>query len=108
MVNKIILIGNLGADAEMITPKIAKISVATTDSYKNESGEWVNNVSWHNCTIFNPIEDRIKKLLKGDRIYIEGKVTYTTKNDVKYTNITVKNYKSLAPKTKQGEDPSPF
>ena len=78
--NKVQLIGNLGADPEIINlndgKKIAKFSIATTDRYKNKQGEQVSDTQWHNVVAWNKTAEIIEKYItKGNQVGIEGKLT---------------------------------
>ncbi len=78
-VNKVILIGNLGADPEINhTPngtKVARIRIATTESYKDKNGEWKEETEWHNVVLWQYLADNTEKhLKKGSKVYIEGKL----------------------------------
>ncbi|CAA0141035.1 single-stranded DNA-binding protein [Tenacibaculum maritimum] len=89
--NKVQLIGNLGNDPEIITledgKKLAKISLATNDSYKDASGEKIDKVYWHNLIAWNKTAEIVEKYLtKGKEIAIEGKLvsrSYETKEGEK-------------------------
>ena len=89
--NKVQLIGNLGNDPEVITlesgKKLAKISIATNDSYKNAEGEKVTDTQWHNVVAWNKTAEIMEKYLqKGNEVAIEGKLTsrsYEDKDGVK-------------------------
>ena len=85
MINKIILLGNLGKDPEIVKTDnftIAKFSLATTDSYKNKSGERVKDTTWHNIVFYGSITEVIEKYVKkGDKLYIEGKIKYRSYDD---------------------------
>ena len=77
--NKVMLIGNLGADPEMKEmgdgTKMAKFSIATTETYKNKQGEKVSNTDWHNIVLWRGIAQVAEKYLKkGDSVLIEGKI----------------------------------
>lgn len=81
MYNKVILIGNLGADPELRTldsgSRVVKISVATNENYQDKSGEWQKRTEWHNVIAWNNLADRMSNSLKkGMMVFIEGKVTY--------------------------------
>lgn len=88
--NKIMLIGNLGKDAETRfttnNVSVTKFTLATTHSYKGRDGDWVNETTWHNITAFN-LSDYFKdNLKKGRKFYIEGRLTkreYTDKEGIK-------------------------
>jgi single-strand DNA-binding protein len=89
--NKVQLIGNLGNDPEIITldsgKKLAKLSIATNESYKNAQGEKVTDTQWHNVVAWNKTAEIIEKYLqKGSEVAIEGKLTtrsYETKEGEK-------------------------
>ena len=79
MVNKVILIGNVGKDVEVQevgTTKVAKFSLATSESY-TKNGEKVTNTEWHNITIWGKLADVCEKYVKkGDKLFLEGKIQY--------------------------------
>lgn len=89
--NKVQLIGNLGNDPEVLTlesgRKLAKFSLATNDSYKNEKGERITNTDWHSLIAWGKTADIVEKYLeKGKEVAIEGKLTnrsYETKEGEK-------------------------
>ena len=78
-VNKVILVGNLGKDPEIKKfdsgIKNASFSLATTEKYKNKSGEMVSNTEWHNIVVWGTLSEIAEKYLKkGSQIYLEGKI----------------------------------
>ena len=78
-VNRVILIGNLGKDPDVITfdngVKKASFSLATTESYKNKEGNRVDQTEWHNIVMWRGLADIAERFLhKGNTIYIEGKL----------------------------------
>lgn len=78
-VNKVILLGNVGKDPEVRAlennRKVASFSLATTESYKNQSGERVDKTEWHNVVFWGPIADVIERYVKkGSKLYIEGRI----------------------------------
>ena len=80
-VNKVILIGNLGADPEIRQTKdgrpIANLSVATSESWKDRNtGERREKTEWHRVVIFNEGLTRIVEqyLKKGSKVYLEGQL----------------------------------
>jgi single-strand DNA-binding protein len=78
-VNKVILVGNLGKDPELrYTPAgaaVATFSLATSERYKDKSGEWVDKTEWHNIVAWRNLAEICGKYLhKGKQIYIEGKI----------------------------------
>lgn len=78
MVNKVILMGNVGRDPEVRYMAngnmVVNFSVATTESYKKD-GEWVNNTEWHNLVAFRKTAEYIgNHIAKGNMVYVEGKL----------------------------------
>jgi single-strand DNA-binding protein len=79
MINKVILIGNLGKDPEIRHfengGSVARITVATNEAYKDKDGNWQNLTEWHNVVAWRALADRAEKdLKKGSMVYIEGKL----------------------------------
>jgi len=77
-VNKVILVGNLGRDAETkFTPggsAVTKFSVATGRRWKDkQSGEWKEETDWSNVTLWQA-ENLANYLLKGTQVYVEGRL----------------------------------
>ena len=95
--NRVQLIGNLGAAPEIKifdgNKKVAKLSIATTEKYKNPKGEWVSDTTWHYLTAWgNQAEFAEKFLVKGSEIAVDGKLknsTYTDKEGVKRTSTDI-------------------
>lgn len=89
--NKVQLIGNLGNAPEIKNlesgKKVAKFSLATNESYRNQKGEKVEETQWHNLVAFGKIAELCEQFLtKGSEVAIEGKLThrdYTDSNGVK-------------------------
>jgi single-strand DNA-binding protein len=79
-VNKVILVGNLGADPEVrYLPSgdaVANIRLATTDRYKDKSsGEMVESTEWHRVSFFGKLAGIVGEYLKkGSSVYIEGRI----------------------------------
>ncbi len=78
--NSVQLIGRLGKDPEVKMfnkNKKATFSMATTDSYKNQKGERVEDTQWHNVVIWGALADVAEKFLKkGQEVAIEGKLVH--------------------------------
>ena len=78
-VNKAILIGNLGKDAELRftsggTP-VASFSMATTERYNDRDGNKKEDTQWHNIVVWGKTAEAIHTyLVKGKQIYVEGKL----------------------------------
>jgi single-strand DNA-binding protein len=81
--NSVKLIGHLGKDPEVRTfesgRKMASFSIATTDSYKNQKGEKVQDTQWHNLVIWGKLADIAgQHLKKGSEVAVEGKLVHRT------------------------------
>ena len=89
-VNKVILLGRVGKDPEK-RGSVVTFSVATDESYKNAQGENVEKTTWHNITAFAKKGDFIMSYVKkGDRVYVEGKIShYTTEGENSKTIVSV-------------------
>lgn len=86
MVNRVILIGNLGRDPEVRRLEngavVAKFSVATNKNYKDKSGEWQSQTEWHDVVAWRNLAERAEsQLAKGSQVYIEGELTHRTWQD---------------------------
>jgi single-strand DNA-binding protein len=88
--NKVILIGNLGADPEVRSTstgsRVATLSVATSRQWKNQSGEKQEKTEWHRVILWNnkgsTLADIAEKYCKkGDKVYIEGSIEYRSWQD---------------------------
>jgi single-strand DNA-binding protein len=78
-VNKVILIGNVGKDPEVRyldnNLPICKMSLATSEVYKNKAGEKVTTTEWHNVILWRGLAEVAEKYVKkGSQIYIEGRL----------------------------------
>lgn len=80
-VNKVILIGNLGDDLKINNlpsgQKVANLRVATSETWTDRvSAERRERTEWHSVSIFDPstVDYASKYLMKGDKVYIEGKI----------------------------------
>lgn len=79
MINKVILVGNLGQDPETRTSNsgmaISKLNIATTERVKDKDGNWGEHTEWHRCTCFGRTAENVTKFLKkGRQVYIEGRL----------------------------------
>ncbi len=78
-VNKVILIGNLGADPELKHTNggiaVCTLSVATTDKKKDQAGDWTEATEWHRVNVWQKTAENCAKYLKkGSKIFVEGKI----------------------------------
>ena len=108
MLNKVMLIGNLGADPEVRFTSngttVAIFRVATTEKWTSKSGEAQQQTEWHNIVAWRRLAEICGEYLsKGSRVYIEGKLQ-TRKwqdqngNNRYTTEIVVKEMKMLSPR----------
>jgi single-strand DNA-binding protein len=88
--NKVMLIGNLGADPEVRSTnngtRVATLSLATSRQWTTQAGEKQEKTEWHRCVVWNTrssgLADVVEKYLKkGDRVYVEGRIEYRTWQD---------------------------
>jgi single-strand DNA-binding protein len=77
-VNKVILVGNLGADPEARSlnngGEVVNLRIATSESWKDRDGNRQERTEWHQCVIFNENLGKVAKsyLRKGSKVYLEG------------------------------------
>lgn len=113
-VNKAIIIGNLGKDPELrYMPNgdaVANLTVATTETWKDKSGEKQEKTEWHRVTLYRKqAEVAGEYLKKGGSVYIEGKLQtrkWTDKSGVERytTDIIASDMKMLGGKKPEGEE----
>ena len=92
--NKVMLIGRLGKDPEVITfengNKKMSVSLATSERYRDRNGEWAEQTDWHNLVAFGnialDIAEKRRNYIKGDMMYVEGRIK--TRQYVDNQNIT--------------------
>lgn len=106
--NSVQLIGRLGKDPEVKAfnnSKRATFSIATTDSYKNQKGEKIEDTQWHNIVVWGKLAGIVEKYLKkGNEVAIEGKLihrVYENNGEKKFfTEINVNDLVMLGSKEK--------
>ena len=88
--NKVTLIGNLGSDPEVRSTangsKVATLSVATSNQWKDKSGEKQEKTEWHRVVLWNSQYRKLADVAeqyckKGDKIYVEGSIEYRSWQD---------------------------
>lgn len=113
MVNKVTLLGRLGADPEVRRLEngavVAKMGIATTEWYRDKtSNEIQETTEWHNVIMWRYLAERAEKQLKkGSLIYLEGKLTHRKYDDkdgnTKYiTEVVAAVFRNLTPKDGAG------
>src|SRR5690242_15152335 len=97
-VNKVILVGNLGRDAELrYTPggaAVSKFSIATTEVWNDKSGQRQERTEWHNIDLWGKQAESLSEyLVKGKQVYVEGRLQtdeYTDKEGQKRKSTKVR------------------
>ena len=108
MLNKAILIGNLGADPEIrytqSGTQVATFRIATTERWKGQDGQMQESTEWHRIVAYRKLAEICGEYLnKGSKVYIEGKIQ-TRKwqdqsgNDKYTTEIIAREMKMLSPR----------
>lgn len=113
MLNKAMLIGNLGADPETRFTQdgtcVCNIRIATTERFKNKSGERQERTEWHRVVMWGRLGEIANEYLhKGSRVYIEGKIetrkwTDRDGNDRYTTEIRANEMKMLSSRDAGGD-----
>ena len=115
MINKVILIGNLGQDPEVrhleSGSAVASFSVATNESYKDKSGEWQTITEWHNVVAWRNLAEMVERSYKkGMQVYVEGKLTHRKwqdkdGNDRRTTEVLANTLRILGGREERSSSP---
>ncbi len=86
--NRVNLIGNLGMNPQVRETsngkKMAKFTMATSETYRNSKGDKVTEIQWHNIVVWgNQVDYAEKYMEKGQQVAIEGKLTHREYKDAK-------------------------
>jgi single-strand DNA-binding protein len=78
-VNKVFLLGNVGKDPEIRTTgggtAVANFSLATSDRFQDQQGNWQDRTEWHNLVAFKRLAEIVRDYVKkGTKLFIEGKI----------------------------------
>jgi single-strand DNA-binding protein len=103
-VNKVILVGNLGADPEARSlnngSEVVNMRIATSEQWKDRDGNRQERTEWHNVVIFNENLGRVAKnyLRKGSKVYLEGQLqtrkwTDQSGNDKYTTEVVLQRFR---------------
>jgi len=113
-VNKVILIGNLGKDPEVRHLEggvaVARFPIATSESYKDKSGNKQEKTEWHNIVVWRGLAEVAEKYLKkGQSVFIEGKIRTSQYQDKEgnqrySTEIVADNLTMLGGKSESNGD----
>ena len=114
--NKVILIGNLGQDPEArFTPQgtaVCNLSVATNESWKDQSGEMQDRTEWHRVVMYGRMaETATEYMKKGQMVYVEGRLhtrEWEDQNQIKRrtTEIRCDNFTMLGKRSDSSSRPS--
>ncbi len=124
-VNKVILIGNLGKDPDVVSfpqearydepasvVKKASFPLATTEYHKNREGERIEQTEWHNVVCWRSLAEIAEKILrKGTQLYVEGKLQTRSWQDKEgnkryITEVVADNFTVLANRNRPEENES--
>ena len=116
--NKVMLIGNVGKDPDVryydADQAVAKVTLATTErGYTLKNGTQVpDRTDWHNLVFYRQLAKVVEQYVhKGDKLYVEGRLRYTTFDDQLgkrhyVTEILVENMEMLTPKATSQPTPT--
>ncbi len=111
MINKVILVGNVGKDPEVRHLEngtaVASFSLATSETYKDRDGNRQTRTEWHNIVLWRGLADVVEKYVKkGQMLYIEGRLTSRSYDgqdgNKKYITEIVANEMKMFPKGNSG------
>jgi len=85
-VNKALLLGNVGKDPEIASTNggtlVAKLSLATSERFKDKQGEWQERTEWHNLVAYARGAEILRDYVhKGSKLYVEGRLTTRSWDD---------------------------
>lgn len=112
--NKVTLIGNVGKDPEIKTfasgNKVAQITLATTERYKDRNGEQKEDTEWHSVQAFGKLADVVERFVhKGSLLYVEGKIrtrSYESDGRTIYKTEIVANAIQMLDRRQQEQRPA--
>jgi single-strand DNA-binding protein len=112
MINKVILLGNVGAEPEVRAldggKKVARVRVATTERYTDQQGKKQELTEWHSVTLWGGLADVVDKYLhKGSQVYIEGKIRtreYEHNGEKRYATEIIANDMKLLGRPKDANE----
>lgn len=116
MVNKAIILGNVGADPEVRIldggTKVAHIRVATTEKYTDKNGNKQEQTEWHTISLWRGLADVVDKYVhKGSQVYIEGKFRtreYEQNGEKRYATEIVAEDMKLCGRAKDANEQPPL
>ena len=93
-VNKVILLGNVGKDPEIRSTGggtlVANFSIATSERYKDQQGNWQDRTEWHNIVAYARLAEIVRDYVKkGSKLFIEGRLTTRNWEDKEFAGRKV-------------------
>lgn len=113
-INKIILIGNVGAaptTRDFNGGKMTTFSLATTDNYKTKDGERKSQTEWHSVVCYGKIAEFVAGYVtKGSQVFVEGRIHYSKGEEKFFTDIIAGSVQFVGskPKSEDKDDDLPF
>lgn len=112
MINKVILLGNVGAEPEVRAldggKKVARIRVATTERYTDQQGNKQEQTEWHSVTLWGGLADVADKYVhKGSPVFLEGKIRtreFEHNGEKRYATEIIANDMKLLGRPKDAND----
>lgn len=100
MINKVTLLGHLGKNPEtkqnQSGAKVVTFSLATSENYRDKSGEWQKQTEWHRLVCYGKLADKVEQFEKGALVYVDGKLRTRSWEDKdgnrRYTTEVVASY----------------
>ena len=112
--NRVTLIGNVGKDPEIKTfasgNKVASITLATTERYKDRNGEQKEDTEWHSVQAFGKLADVVERFVhKGSLLYLDGKIrtrSYEADGRTVYRTEILADHIQMLDRREQGNRPA--
>ena len=112
--NKVLLIGNVGKDPEIKTlasgNKVANITLATSERYKDRNGEQKEDTEWHSVQAFGKLADIVERFVhKGSLLYLDGKIrtrSYEADGRTVYRTEILADHIQMLDRREQGNRPA--
>jgi single-strand DNA-binding protein len=113
--NRVMLLGNLGADPELKVTQggqaVLKLRLATTERYKDKTEQWQERTEWHSITVWGRRGEALAKILgKGSTIFVEGSLrtsSYEKEGEKRYRTEVIANNIILAGRGRGGASDEP-
>lgn len=112
MVNKVIIVGNVGSEPEVRSldggRKVTTLRIATSETYVDKFGEKQERTEWHNVVLWNALADVVEKYVhKGSQLFIEGSLRtrkYEVAGDERWTTEILADTIKLLGRAKDAND----